>query len=208
MLALARHDHCRWAAIEGRTARSGAPIIVSEPDLLEAARAVDEIGADLARDGWPADAVVVGAFGDPGLNSLVRRCPVPVVGIGGAALREAGLNGRRFSIVTTTPDLETSIRRQVEALELGDALLSIRLTSGAPARVMAHEAMLDEALATCMEDALREDRPDAVLVAGGPLSASAQRLRPRFSVPVIDPVSAAFRHLMRELAVDLEAEES
>lgn len=195
MVAIAYETARNWADVEGRTADFGAPIIINPPDLDTASLAVDAFADRMAETGWPADAIVIGAFGDPGLAALRLRAPVPVVGIGESAIAEASAGGRPFSIVTTTPELETSIRRQVEGLGVGRQLRSIRLTPGVPAEVMADAGRLDRELGRLISQVMAEDGAKAVLVAGGPLAAAARRLDRRFALPIIDPVSTALKRL-------------
>ncbi|NVP58619.1 aspartate/glutamate racemase family protein [Mycoplana rhizolycopersici] len=195
MVAIAHETARNWADVEGRTADFGAPIIINPPDLDTASLAVDAFADRMAETGWPADAIVIGAFGDPGLAALRLRAPVPVVGIGESAIAEASAGGRPFSIVTTTPELETSIRRQVEGLGVCRQLRSIRLTPGVPAEVMADADRLDRELGRLISQVMAEDGAKAVLVAGGPLSAAARRLDLRFAPPIIDPVTTALKRL-------------
>lgn len=195
MVAIARETALSWAEVEGRTAEFGAPIIVSPPDLDTARLAVDVFADRMAGTGWPADGIVIGAFGDPGLAALRLRAPVPVVGIGESAIAEASADGRLFSIVTTTPELVTSIRRQVERLGVSRQLRSIRLTPGVPAEVMTDADRLDRELAGLIGEVIAQDGSQSVLVAGGPLSASARRLDRRFALPIIDPVTTALTRL-------------
>ena len=70
--------------------------------------------------------MIVAAFGDPGADRLAMRLSHPVIGIGEAAIRAAGRNGRRFAIVTTTPRLEASIRTRVDELGYRGSLASLR----------------------------------------------------------------------------------
>ncbi len=198
MVALACISHACWATIEGRTASVGPSIILSEADLRQAEISVHDFGRDMAGTGWPTDAIVIAAFGDPGVASLRQVSPVPVIGIGEAALEEAAAYGGRFSIVTTTPDLESSIRKKAEQSGLTN-LASLRLTAGSPIEVMSDPDRLDEALGSLISSVIDEDHPAAVVVAGGPLAASAHRLAPKFTIPVVDPVSAAFRRLQQIL---------
>lgn len=82
------------------TARFGAPYIADEASYAVAAHAVlDAWAADLASGAPPADAVLIGCFGDPGLLALREASPVPVTGLAEAAFHAAARHGR-YAVVT------------------------------------------------------------------------------------------------------------
>lgn len=175
------------------TARVGAPMLTTPQDLDTAAQEVLRIGRARA----PAvSAIVVGAFGNPGLGALRAAVDIPVLGIGEAALREAAAGGRRFGVATTTPGLDTSIGAAARALGLDAGYTGTRVPAADPLALAQdpdrQDACLAELIAACVADGA-----EAVVIGGGPLAASAARLAPRFPVPVIDAVAAAGRALRR-----------
>lgn len=186
------------ALIEGRTAVIGVPMITT-PTELEAAAEMVEASADSLVPA-PPDALVIGAFGDPGLAAAAARLPCPVIGIGEAALREAAAHGRSFGVVTVTPALVPSIAAMVERLGLAALFHGVTLTEGRIAAVMASEATLHAALEAACRRALNRANVDALVIGGGPLGAAAQVLAPRLAVPVINPVAAAIRRALACIA--------
>ncbi|WP_413185342.1 aspartate/glutamate racemase family protein [Paraburkholderia sacchari] len=192
MLEIARASLGAQAEVRGLTMASGVPMIVEEHDLRAAA---DTVGAIDVGD---ACGVIVAAFGDPGIEALRRRLTVPVVGIGEAAMHEAAQHGR-FGIATTTPALAASIDRKVRQLGLAAAFTGARFTPGDPTQrgndPQALEAALAEAVRACVET----DGAQAVVIGGGPLGRAAQALGQRFAIPVIGPVPAACRAILRAL---------
>jgi allantoin racemase len=142
----------------------------------------------------PLGGVIISAFGDPGVDALRARLPVPVVGIGEAALREASTHGN-FAICTTTPELAEAMRTQVEAHGLTAALTGVLTTSGVPQQLMADEAALDAALAALVATAVREHGAKAVVIGGGPLALAARRLAAKSPVPLVQAVPAAVRDM-------------
>src|SRR5699024_1065648 len=151
----------------------------------------------------PVDGVIVGAFGDPGLQELGTELPIPVVGIGSSAMHAAAALACRFGVATTTPGLRGSIRAQADSLGLGERLASVEITPGDPldlAREPARQtAALAEAVAACVSRGAR-----AVVIGGGPLAESADFLSERTAIPVINPVRAACGRL-RELLTESAA---
>ena len=106
MVGIARGVVPETISVVGATATRSPPMIVTAEALAAAADEVIEIGM---REAGAVAGVIVGAFGDPGLASLQRQLPIPVVGICQAAMLEAATDGRRFGVATTTPDLVAAI---------------------------------------------------------------------------------------------------
>ena len=83
--------------------------------------------ATLAAEHWEQhDAIVVAAFGDPGIDGLREALDIPVVGLTEAALMSACLLGKRFSIIAISRRITAWYRECVQANGLTDRLASIR----------------------------------------------------------------------------------
>lgn len=188
------------AVVVGVTAASRVALITDEATLRVAAAGVVEMVPGIL-DLRP-DAVIVSSFGDPALHELRDRLTVPVTGICEAAMAEAGRDGRRFGVVTTTPDLAPAIVRAAAAYGHGAAFAGTWPTSGDPLAVMRNPEDLCEILAAACHRALAEARLDALVIGGGPLASAARTLASRMPVPLIEPVAAAVRLAIRRLASD------
>ena len=197
MLAVARPLLPPGITLRGATAARGPAMIVDEDALAAAADEVVRIGRAEAAH---VDAIVVSAFGNPGAASLRAMVPVPVVGIGEAAVRAAAAQGARFGIATTTPGLVRSIEAGVRDLGLGDRFSGVRVPEGDPLTLAAAPPLQDQALAAAAIACIEQDGAQAVVIGGGPLSAAAARLRDRFASRIIEPVPAAIRLLLDQLA--------
>lgn len=97
MAAVAGRHLSEGVAIEALTADFGVPVIASRESY--------EIGADAAlatyrraRGAWSA--VIIGCFGDPGLEALRREARVPVFGLAESSIRSADALGDPFAILT------------------------------------------------------------------------------------------------------------
>jgi len=173
--------------VTGITA-TGAPPMITTAEALDAAAAeVVQIGL---REAPGHDAVIVAAFGDPGVAEL-RAAGLRVVGICEAAMRNAAEGGRRFAVATTTPGLVARIDAKAAALGWSAQYAGCWLTPGDPLALSADPELLREALAKAVAAAISEGKAEAVIIGGGPLSAAAAALEKRFAVPVIAPVAAA-----------------
>ncbi|QHE94236.1 aspartate/glutamate racemase family protein [Pandoraea fibrosis] len=183
--------------VVGATVTRGAPMIVDEQDLVVAAEAVNE--PQIVALAAQADGVIVGAFGDPGIEALRARLEVPVVGIGASSVREAAAGGRRFGIATTTPMLAHSIASNVHKLGFGATFTGSRFTSGDPLALGGVPSQLESRLARAVDACIQQDGARAVVIGGGPLGEAAQALGEQFSIPVIGPVPAACRALIQAM---------
>ncbi len=97
MAAAAARSLPDWVAIEALTATAGFPVIAS-PEAYEAA-AVGMV-ALYERAGSAHDAVIIGCFGDPGLEALRAAARAPVFGLAESSIREADRLGEPFAILT------------------------------------------------------------------------------------------------------------
>ncbi|WP_031008113.1 aspartate/glutamate racemase family protein [Streptomyces sp. NRRL F-5727] len=183
--------------VRGVTVAAGPPMLVDEEALRASAGHVLDAAARLLAgpDGARVAALVVGAFGDPGVEELRARTPLPVVGLAEAAMREAGAGARRFGIATTTPDLAAAIDARVTALGWSPQYTGIRLTTGDPRELAARTGDMTDRLASAVDLCVREDGAEAVIIGGGPLGEAAEALRHRLPVPVVGPIPAAARQI-------------
>ena len=154
------------------------------------------------------DAIVVAAFGNPGVSALREQVSIPVVGIGEAAIMEAAANGRRFGIATTTPDLVDSITAGVHRLSCEHCFTGVRVPDADPLALAADPDAQEAALAKATADCIHLDRAEAVVIGGGPLSETAIRLRRQFDVEIVEPIPAAIRHVLRLIGNGIHSAET
>lgn len=191
MLASATQALPAGCSVEGRTAPRGQPLITHQDALDEAAQVMVDYGVQVAAEGF--DALIISGFGDPGLAALRLRVSLPVHGIAEAGIAEAAQGGRRYSIVTVTPDLRDSLLRAAQAHGGAGTLASIRFTQAPLDAVMSTPQALEAALFEACQDAMKHDGAQAIVIGGGPLAKAARDIADRLHIPVIDPVSAAIR---------------
>jgi Asp/Glu/hydantoin racemase len=189
-------DEARRAASPGTaitmlTARFGVAYIETRFEALIGAYAAAELAAEHAAG---HDALVVAAFGDPGVPGLREALDIPVVGLTEAALASACLLGHRFSIVAISRRITAWYREAVEQNGLAGRLASIR-SLDAPLRDISavqsdHSTRLRELCAAVVN----EDRADVIILGGAPLAGLARTIAGEIPVPVVDGVSSAVRH--------------
>lgn len=182
--------------IHGTTAGDGPAMIIEQAELERSAVEVERSWLAHARAGAkPAEGVIVGAFGDPGIGRLRAVCGLPVVGLCESSMQEAATGGRRFGVATVTPGLAGAIDGLAVLHGFASLYTGIRLTSGEPRTLAADPQALEDALAGAVARCIEDDGTEAVIIGGGPLGQAAAALGPRFAVPVIAPIAAAVRRL-------------
>jgi Asp/Glu/hydantoin racemase len=200
--ALIRDEALRSASsgtsVEVVTARAGVAYIETRFEAMLGAHAAAQLAAEHhARH----DAVIVAAFGDPGLAALREVLPCPVTGLTEAALATACLAGQRFSIVAISQRIRAWYAETVHAYRLEGRLASIRGLDEALPDIGAVQTDQGERLVRLAERCVAEDGADAIVLAGAPLAGLARGIRHRLPVPVIDGVSSAVRHAETLLAL-------
>ncbi|WP_127090503.1 aspartate/glutamate racemase family protein [Aquabacter cavernae] len=197
MCAIARQA-VPGVGVDGLTAPRGVSMITTPGALVEAGDVV--AGMALEMSSSPPDGLIIGAFGDPGLERAARVLACPVTGLGEAAMREAGAGGRSFAVVTVTPDLVASITHMAHRLGLAAQFRGVVLTDGDLGPLMGNADALLAALQAACERALAPGGLAALVIGGGPLGAAADALAARFRVPLINPVAAAARLAVARMA--------
>lgn len=158
--------------------------------------------ATLAAEHGPAhDAVIVAAFGDPGLAGIRELLPMPVLGLTESALASACLLGQRFSIVAISQRIRAWYREVVQANGLEGRLASIRALDRPLAGIGSVQQDHAQQLRRLCEQAADEDGADVIVLAGAPLAGLARSLRGELPVPVVDGVSSAVCHAQSLVAL-------
>ena len=189
--AEARRSASPGTQITMQTAAFGVAYIETRFEALIGAYATAQCAAEHHAG---HDAVIVSAFGDPGLAGLREVLPVPVLGMTESALATASLLGHRFSIVAISQRIQAWYREVVEANGLIGRLASIRALDRPLASIGNVQDEHADALRTLCERAVREDGAEVIVLAGAPLAGLARSLGGTLPVPVVDGVSSAVRH--------------
>lgn len=173
------------------TAQAGVAYIETRFESMLGAHAVAQLAAEHYSG---ADAVIVAAFGDPGVMALREVLPCPVIGLTEAALASACLLGNRFSIVAISQRIRTWYLETVQLYGLSSRLASIRGLDEKLVDIGNVQGEQGERLIQLAERCIHEDGADVIVLAGAPLAGLARSVAGRIAVPVVDGVSSAVRH--------------
>lgn len=170
--------------------------------MIGAYAASEQVAANLADH----DAVIVAAFGDPGLAALREVLPVPVTGMTEAALATACQLGGRFSIVSISPRMRAWYLDTVHAYHLGSRLASFRALNEPLQDLATVQVDQSERLIALARQCVRVDGADVIVLAGAPLAGLARSIQHLLPVPVVDGVSSAVKQA--ELLVQLRPQKA
>jgi Asp/Glu/hydantoin racemase len=180
------------------TAGFGASYISDEPSFAIAAHAaLDAVARDHEAHG-PADAVLLGCFGDPGIEALRVLTGRPVVGLAESSLRDAARFGR-FAVVTGGTAWKPMLERIARALGWGEQLARVEVLPASGAQLaLDPERTVRELTEACRRAAVGVD---AVVLGGAGLAGLAPRIAPALAVPLIDSVTAGSLALLAAAGV-------
>lgn len=187
-------DTARMVAAAGSeivlaTSRSGAASIEGHYDeALSVLGLVDEIA-----QGEPADAYIIGCFGDPGLLAAREITASPVLGIAESAMHAATFVATSFSIVTTLERTRIISEHLVRSYGMQNHCRRVRATDVPVLDLEKPGSTADAAILAECQKALIEDRAEAIVLGCAGMSNLVERLQQRLGVPVIDGVAAAVK---------------
>ncbi|MGC3965384.1 MAG: aspartate/glutamate racemase family protein [Rhodocyclaceae bacterium] len=171
------------------TAANGAALIDSETALHVAAAEVAGMAAQIRI--MQPDAVIVAAFGDPGLQALRMVLDMPVFGIGESAMQAADALGMPYSVLTVTPKLRASTLGQIRRYGCEKHFNTLVIAADDAVATTANPDTLIEKVKGSIDRAIREDGSKVLVIGGGPVAAAAQTLSQSDDVVVIQPLLAA-----------------
>ncbi len=174
----------------------GPPSVESEEDEASAARAVVEELPALAALGF--DAVIVGCFGDPGVEEARELVDFRVVGPAEASFRAAVDAGGPFAVLTVVDEVIPLIRRRIEAAGLSREALSVTAIDVGVHDLRPHRERVAGRLAEAGREAIDEGAQALVLgcMSMGFLGLD-RTLAASLDVPVVNPVDAALEAAVR-----------
>ena len=184
--AEARRTAARDTQIQMATAQSGVAYIETRFEALLGGHAAAMIAGERLGS---YDAVLVAAFGDPGLLALKEVLDVPVVGMTEAALMTAAQLGQRVSIIAISRRITTWYRECVAQNGMLDRLASIRHLDRPLRDAGSVQQDHAERLLELSHLAVNEDGADVLILAGAPLAGLARGLAGQLPVPMVDGVS-------------------
>lgn len=170
------------------TAPKGFPYISSRAEAQIAGAFALETIAEHEHD---VDAVIIAAFGDPGLKAAREQFNLPIVGMAQASIMTAALLGEQFSIVTFTPLMSRWYVDSVEDSGLSGKFLGVRTPDANKLDAFAEQSTMETELLRLVNQSVSEDRADVVILGGAPLAGMASKMQSQVNALLLDPISSA-----------------
>ena len=179
-----------------KTAEKGFPYISTKVEAQITGTLVLEKIAEIHSQ---YDAIIIAAFGDPGLVPAKTLFNLPIIGLGEAAMLSACLFGKKFSIISFTNAMTSWYEESVELLGLQSRYAGFRAIDGVNLTIDKIQSLQKKSLVESAKNAINIDGGEVVIFAGAPLSGFKKIVQKEISVPVIDCAEAAVKQA--ELAV-------
>lgn len=143
------------------------------------------------------DGMILGCFGDPGLEALREMVNIPVVGPGETAMHVASMLGRKFSIVTVLDSVVPSLERLAKMIGLDRSLASVRAVN-IPVLELRHNIESTTARMTeASQRAIMEDSADVIVL--GCMSMAfmevSEMMKKVLGIPVVNPALVSLKVL-------------
>jgi allantoin racemase len=145
------------------------------------------------RDGF--DAVIIGCFGDPGLEAARELVDMPVIGPGESSLLLAAGLGHRITVVTVLDSLIAASEQQAYRAGVLAKLASVCSAEIPVLSLMTDRAATVAAVLEVGRQAIRQDRADTLILGCMTMSflGIAEEVSDELGVPVINAGRAALK---------------
>ena len=189
------YDTAKLVVSEGTTlvpmtAKKGFPYISTKVEAQITGTLVLEKIAEIHSQ---YDAIIIAAFGDPGLIPAKTLFNLPIIGLGEAAMLSACLFGKKFSIISFTNAMASWYEESVEVLGLQSRYAGFRAINGVNLTIDKIQTLQKKSLIESAKLAINIDGGEVVIFAGAPLSGFKKIVQKEISVPVIDCAEAAVK---------------
>ena len=189
------YDTAKLVVSEGTTlvpmtAKKGFPYISTKVEAQITGTLVLEKIAEIHSQ---YDAIIIAAFGDPGLIPAKILFNLPIIGLGEAAMLSACLFGKKFSIISFTNAMASWYEESVEVLGLQSRYAGFRAINGVNLTIDKIQTLQKKSLIESAKLAINIDGGEVVIFAGAPLSGFKKIVQKEISVPVIDCAEAAVK---------------
>ena len=174
------------------TAPFGPKLIITKDDSIVATSAILQI-LDNYKEHY--DGIIIGSFGDTGIDAVRKKTSKPVVGIARSAYGVAEVLGGLFAVVTFTPSMTPSLMESIEQYGLHNNLAALLAVDQHYENPNTVQQDLHRHLFELCKEAAAIPNVRCVILGGGPLAGFAWNIKHMISCPVIDGTYAAMQML-------------
>lgn len=151
------------------------------------------------------DGIIVGCFGDPGLDAAREMARIPVVGPGEASLHTASILGHSFSIITVLETVVPSLIKLATLVGVEHKLASVRATNIPVLELRKDIGKTKRIILNESDKAIQEDGADVVVL--GCMSMAfmgiSDEIQENLRIPVVNPAIISLKVLESLLSANL-----
>lgn len=141
------------------------------------------------------DAVIIGCFGDPGLDAARELVKMPVVGPAESSMYLAAMLGHSFSVLTVLEGVVPPLKKLALCYGLGSKLASVRPIGMPVLSLMEARETVIEKTIEAGSRAIKEDGADTLILGCMTMAflEIADEVQRELRVPVVNPALAALK---------------
>lgn len=151
------------------------------------------------------EAIILGCYGDPGLDAARELVSIPVVGPGQASMLAAAALGHRISVVTVLDSVVPLITKFTKEIGLESKLSSVRVANIPVLKLAADIDFSKQAIFGAAEQAILEDGADTLIL--GCMSMAflgvSGEMERKFGIPVVNPARYALKFAESQVSAEL-----
>jgi len=143
------------------------------------------------------DGVILGCFGDPGLDDMRETVKIPVIGPGETSMVTAAILGHRFSIITVMDSVIPSLEKLAKVVGVERKLASVRSVNIPVLELGKDMEVTKKKIIEEAEIALEHDRSDVIIL--GCMSMAfmgiSEEIQEKLGIPVVNPAYVSLKIL-------------
>ena len=143
------------------------------------------------------DGVIVGCYGDPGLDAMREMVKIPVVGPGETSMLVASMLGHRFSIITVMDSVVPSLEKLARIVGVDGKLASVRAANIPILDLKKDIEMTKRRMIAESEKAMANERADVIIL--GCMSMAfmgvSEEMQEALGIPVVNPAVVSLKVL-------------
>lgn len=143
------------------------------------------------------DGVILGCFGDPGLDAMREMVKIPVAGPGETSMLISALLGHRFSIVTVMNSVVPALEKLARSIGIENKLASVRATNIPVLELSKDRETTKRIIIEESRKAKEDDRADVVILGCMTMAfmGISDEIQENLQIPVINPALISLKVL-------------
>lgn len=147
------------------------------------------------KDGY--DGVILGCYGDPGIDAIREMVKIPVVGPGETSMVMAAMLGHKFSIITVMGSVVPSLEKLAKVVSVDRKLASVRSINIPVLDLRKDVKATKRRIMEEARQAVEEDRADVIILGCMSLAfmGITDEIQDQLRIPVVNPAFVSLKIL-------------